>query len=150
VESVVFINVLQDMVAPEEVIPALSKPTTTALMTPAATVRDTNPRTSRRRILIPPVTPAPLVEPTPLVKPTPLATPTPPVTPIPPAEVTVEVVRRKAGTTPLATAEEVTSLTAATTEEVMVAEAITVRVMAKNIVIRNITMTMTRPMVLRD
>ena len=132
-----FANVLQDMVAPEEVILALSKPTTTALTTLAATVQDTNPRTSPRRILIPPV------EPTPLVKPTPLATPTPPVTPIPP----VEVVRRKAGTTPPVTAEEVTSLTAATTEAVMVAEAITVRAMAKNIVIRNITMT--RLMVLR-
>jgi len=87
-------NAAVDMVVPEEVT-VLNGTTTTSLMTPAAIVRDTNPRISRRRTLTPPATPPHLV------------------TPIPPGEVMVEVVRRKAGTTHPAATGEATSLMAA-------------------------------------
>jgi len=123
-------NAAVGMAAPEEVI-VLNGTTTTTRMTPPVIVRDTNPRISHRRTL------------------TLLATPTPPVIPIPLGEAMVEVVRRKAGTT-LAATEEATMLMAAKNEAVMVAVAVVVKVMAEDIIIRSIMMTMTRPMVLRD
>ena len=133
------------MAALEEVI-VLNGTMTTPRMTPAAIVRDTNPRISHWRTL------------------TPLATPSPPVIPIPLEEAMVEVVRRKTGTT-LAATEEATILMAAEATTIlmaaeettilmaaaaMVVGGVVVKAMAEDITTRNITMTMTRPMVLRN
>ena len=85
-ESLTFADFLQGMAVPEAIV--LNGMTTTAPMTPALTVRDTNPRISRRKTL------------------TPLVTPTPPVIPTP-GEAMAAVVRRKAGTPPAVMGEAI-------------------------------------------
>jgi len=108
----------------------------TALMELTAIVRDTSPRTSHRRPL------------TPLVSP--LLIPTPPAIRTLLEEVMVEIVRRKAGTPPLAAAEATVRM-AATIKAAIVAEVIVVRVTAESATTKNIAVTrMTRPMVLRN
>jgi len=116
VESVTFVDLLQDMAA--LVVTVLNGTTMAALMTPPAIVRDTNPRISRRRTL------------------TPLATPTPPEIPTP-GEVMAAGVRRKPGTPPGAM-EEATIHTAAPDKVIMVEEAIVVKARTRNIVAKRI------------
>ena len=114
VESVTFTDLPQDMAVLEVMV--LNGTTTAAvLMTPPATVQDTNPHISRRRTLTPP------------------ATPTPPAIPTPGK--VMAVVRRKPGAL-LAAMEEATIHTAAPDKVVTVEEAIVVKVTMKNIVVK--------------
>jgi len=128
-------NAVVDTSALEEGVMVPNETMTTALMTLVVIVQDTNPRTSHRRIL------------TPLVPPR--VTP-PPTIRILLEEVTVEIVKRKPGTIPLA-AMEAAILMEAPNKAAMVVEVIAVKAKVEGVIIKNTTMTrMTRPMVLRD